>query len=333
MTPLRKIKPNLLSIGLPRKLTQYASLDAEIQGIRSIDLASVTFAALEAALEAFVSGYVTRLMFGKIGVAYRARRIANNKLWQSLSDLWAPPAEFAALGRFNQEGDPLLYTASRPATAILEMRPKPRESFVLLVLRGDWLGPLVPVMPLGIQRSAGTKLGWSAFGDARHGLSTAPEVKAWVKKWRIESSWTAQDEFLSEIATANYDGPAQPAGYQMTNGIARRMKTAPNSMGLLYPSVASNYYGFNNAFYLETVSNILTPYEAWHVSLGDRIDPPGGIGARTFEGMVTRRGTINGDEIRWGSECWISVDGLHSLTRPQFIPAGAGKYNLVRPII
>lgn len=333
MTPLRIIAPNLLSFGFPRRLEKYHSLEGEIERVKSLVLETAASDKLDDALEQFLSGYVTRPILGRLGVAYRARRVEDNNLWEALSDVWAPPPEFTPLGRFNEARAPLLYTATRPATAILEMRPVPRESFILLVMRGDWRGPPVPLMPLGIQRSATNKIGSSAFRIAKDGLSTAPEIKAWVKRKRIEVGWAEQDSFLSEIATASYDGLAQNGGYQLTNGIARRMQTAPRSMGLVYPSTAANYYGVNNALYIETADRILTPHEAWHVKLGDRVDGPGGNAARIFHGTVVRRGEIIQGVIKWGNACDYNPDQLHDLTKPNFYPTPGGGYRLVPPIM
>lgn len=334
MIPLRKINGHLLSVGKPRSREDYRSFAEEERQLRELDVVKAEDGEVEAALDACIAGFVTRRMHGILGICYRARLLEAGDDFTSLSDLWAPPPDITPRGRFNEANEPLLYAATRPATAVQEMKPRPHQDIVLLVLRGDWSGALIPLMPLGIQRSAHTKLGRSMFGAARTGLSSAPEVQAWIKRRRIEAEWSLQDDLIADIATRQYLGTAQQGGYRLSLGLARCMRTDGRHAGLLFPSVAANYFGHNVALYLDQADKMLQPYEVWRVKLGDRVNIPGPDGELVFNGMVTRRGMIRDGAIVWGEECWISLDELHDLIKPEFIPSGRpGQYTFRPPPI
>lgn len=66
---------------------------------------------------------------------YRARRIDNVDQVKEWKDIWTAPPSFIGAGRVNDVGEPLLYTASDPLTALYEIHAEPGDLVAMSLFR------------------------------------------------------------------------------------------------------------------------------------------------------------------------------------------------------
>lgn len=156
----------------------------------------------------------TRLWRARIGSQHRGKKIA------------APPPERAGLGRANLPGQPFLYLADSPETAVVETRPA--------------LGDTVSVAPFRLKRTA-------TLVDLR-------PLKAIPSAFKDVQSYDAsvREAATRRVLGAAYGAPVRTGDaardYLLTQYVAQ-MARGRGFDGLIFPSSQSSVVGVNYVFF------------------------------------------------------------------------------------
>lgn len=308
---MKPIDQYLYVWGSERSKSEYSSLGSEIEHLLSLDLAMVDEPSLSSALDRVGRGYVTRVMHSGPKTSFRARRA--EQLWDRVDQLVAPPKKHVRPGRFNRRNEPVRYFASSPHTAIMELRPKPRDRFVIMVQKWN-LPKMLGFAQFGLKRlppllGKYTKL---ASDNYLSGLSAEANVKSYLASRGTRQEWLRQDAFFDALGTELYSDDEAAERYRITSALGRQMLRMPQAKGMYYPTAQNNYCGANIAMAESIAKRALKPVEAWLLEMGDVIAAPGGTANRYYEGVVVRRGPINSKgRIEWGERGEWSPQALH----------------------
>jgi hypothetical protein len=318
MVAMRKVAEGLFVWSELRGVDGYQSLAEELRAVKALDLARAGEGEIRHALNAFGRGYVTRTVWSVPRTSFRCRKGANpDSPWSQVSDLWAPPANLVSRGRFNQPGKPVLYFSGDPATAVMEVQPRPREFCIVLVMKKRENAPLLHFVQVGLERLPHIPAYQRALGDVIHGLREEPELAAFLEHGGVREFWKTQDEYFIELCTALYTGDDTQERYRLTNALGSQLQNIKQVHGIQYPSVANDFGGVNAAMPTNLARSALRPEEAWLVEIGDRIDPAGRGSPRHWEGVIVCRGSIDKagriDWNQWGRWC---VQDLHLEVAP-----------------
>jgi hypothetical protein len=310
MNAMRSIGHGMFAWNGQRTPDEYARIEEEIQALERMDLVGASRDDLKRALDAVGRGYITRRMWSVPKTNFRARRA--DELWSHVSELVAPPARYTRAGRFNEAGHPVRYFASDPSTALMEVRAKPNELYVLLVTRARKLRKPIRFAQFGtskMPRSEAYQRG--NLDGVFYGLAAEPRLKEFLDQRGARSFWLKQDEYFNELATAFYEPELTEGRYRLTNLLGEQMQRIRNVSGIFYPTAQNNYNGVNIAMPERLAAAAFRPLEAWLVQIGDRVDPAG-VGVRYWHGAVVRQGTIDGaGDIEWGGTVRLSPEALH----------------------
>lgn len=213
-------------------------------------------------------GYVMRgAIIGSKGV-FRARVGPPDRLFQNTSELWYPKPELVKRrGRFNGAGESRFYCSSEIHTAFEEVRPKVGDRVTLLIAGARSPSTKFELAHVGIQHAV---VGSEVVGTMGGGLRRDKEFLAQLKAWGITKRWLALDDYLTDLATAVYEPAVQDERYIMSVSAGRYLLRPPAYQGILYPSVASEFSGFNLCLYPESADRLFYPSEAWAADILSR---------------------------------------------------------------
>jgi hypothetical protein len=177
----------------------YLDVVASLQRARAMDVQSLTPTQVDKRIGRIMDGYHTVVIKAQMNGLYRARKNHGDDPWQSVSDLWYPPAAVVrARGRFNEPGSSVFYACNRSTGAIYEIHPSVGDVITLLVARSK--GPLadLDVAHIGLERSLAPEMG---FVPRDRKLRNNPQFQGMLEHFGISKKWLAVDDFLSEMAT------------------------------------------------------------------------------------------------------------------------------------
>jgi hypothetical protein len=88
----------------------YADVVSSVRRARTMDTRSLTTEQIDHRIGRVMDGYRTVVIKAQMNGLYRARKNVGETPWESVSDLWYPPASVVRnRGRFNEPGESVFY--------------------------------------------------------------------------------------------------------------------------------------------------------------------------------------------------------------------------------
>ena len=316
---MHQLEDGMYAWGGLRALQEYASLSSEQAALETLHLTNSSERELLRGLHAFGRGYITRRLWSVPITSFRASRpVDPDQPWQHLRDLWAPPAKLTTRQRFNEPRRPVLYFSGDPFTALAEVNARSGEYRVLLVLRKADLEHVLYMVQIGLERFRLFDATIASLGDAVGGLSMEPVLRGYLERQGILPYWQQQDRLFANIATAFYGPEEAEHRYRLSFMLAQQLQSIKGVSGLMYPSVATDYKGFNLAVATNEAKAHFVPLEAWLVSVGSNPRLYSSIPTDPSEPFVVQRGTFDaGGVIHWGKWGQRPMHALHIEIAPR----------------
>lgn len=278
-----------------------------------MDVRSLTSAQVDKRIGRIMDGYHTVIIKAQMNGLYRARKNRGDEPWQSVSDLWYPPASAVRTrGRFNEPATSVFYACNRSTGAIYEIHPSVGDVITLLVVRSK--GPFadLDVAHIGLERSTAPEMG---FVPRDRKLRTNPRFQAMLEHFGISKKWLAVDDFLSEMATTVFAAHEEQDKYKITNSIGRFLLKIRSVHGLNYPSVATRLVSLNLCLRPEVADQLFYPAEAWMIKIEEEKKRPDGLnqdGPFYRTTFIRKSEEIKGDgRIVW-SDLLVNVTPEHA---------------------
>jgi RES domain len=246
----------------------YSEIVARLQRARNMDVRSLTSSQVDKRIGLIMDGYPTVVIRAQMNGLYRARKNHGDEPWQSVSDLWYPPASAVrARGRFNEPGSSVFYACNRSTGAIYEIHPAVGDVITLLVVRSK--GPFadLDVAHIGLERSLAPEMG---FVPHDRKLRTNRRFQGMLEDFGISRKWLAVDDYLSEMATTVFAPHEEQDKYKITNSIGRLLLQIPSVHGLNFPSVATGLVSLNLCLRPEIADRFFHPAEAWMIKIEEK---------------------------------------------------------------
>lgn len=222
----------------------------------------------------FCQGYVLPPLAVRAPTAYRAQTNDDGYLFTNVERLLAPPAHrVKELGRLNRTGQPTLYLAGTPVTALGETRAKAGTVVSILACHIPPDTDMFQVAPVAMTRLQGSgRLGPVSSLRAAGALG-APGFRASLEERGCLEQWLLQDQTLGELLVSNFaTGEDQQALYEMTNAVREHVyATWDGYDGVEYPSIVSKLSAPNIALNAKRWGDIV-PCEVWVVHSGFAYD-------------------------------------------------------------
>jgi hypothetical protein len=253
----------------------YSEIVARLQRARTMDVRSLTSSQVDKRVGLIMDGYHTVVIKAQMNGLYRARKNHGDEPWQSVSDLWYPPASAVRTrGRFNEPGSSVFYACNRATGAIFEVHPAVGDVITLLVIRSKRAFADLDVAHIGLERSIAPEMG---FVPHDRKLRTNPRFQGMLQHFGISKKWLAVDDFLSEMATTVFAPPEEQDNYKITNSIGRLLLKIPSVHGLNYPSVATRLESLNLCLRPEVADQFFYGAEAWMIKIEEKRDRLDGL--------------------------------------------------------
>lgn len=258
------------------------------------------------------AGYVTRPRYRLHGTSFRARQNIGNKLFDNVAELLAPPAEFVKRrGRFNREGESVLYINSSPMGAVFEINPQPFSAVTVLVLWQD-----------GVRRLSEVGFGGPTIGMARElmagGVGASSGFFAVLQKRAYIEQWLLIDQLFGSIARQGASNERQlERCYKVSRIVWDLMSEAVSAAGMQYPSVQDKLASINMVDRVIDGDFRYTAIEAWLLQIVGKEDARPEDQPRFLPARVVRRGQITEDGyIAWQKPCDEDPYELHKKIAP-----------------
>jgi hypothetical protein len=205
------------------------------------------------------------LNFGRGSIFWRGRKSVSADGYSNISELFYPKVNFAKIGRLNEQGEPMLYLASRKFTVLTEINAQP----------GDY----VHIIGYRIRRNQATKIG--LIGDLFHvyrtGLSMIlPEVGETLKnhvlssfEYEIGRSIIYVDAYLASVLR---NPNAASYNYLYTRILGKLLFNKIDEVkSIFYPSVVQEG-GMNLAMTPAIADDVLEVVSSSIISVLDKLE-------------------------------------------------------------
>ena len=248
----------------------YAQILTSLRRAREMDLQTLRTEQVDRRVGLIMDGYRTVVIKAQMNGLYRARKNRGDQPWQSVSDLWYPPAAAVRTrGRFNEPGVSAFYACNRATGAVFEIHPSVGDIITLLVIRSKMEFAELDCAHIGLERSIAPEMGLVP-NDRK--LRTNPRFQAMLRHYGISKKWLLVDEFLSDMATTSFAPAEEQDKYKITNAIGRLLFKMPNIQGLNYPSVATGLESLNLCLQPAIADQYFRATEAWMIRLEERVE-------------------------------------------------------------
>jgi hypothetical protein len=239
-------------------------LRKRIRSLREADLGLLSDEAVATRVRRIIDQYHIQLRPLELTGVYRARINEGVTPFMRASDLWYPPASAVTRpGRLNKQGQRCFYAASVPNTAIYELHPIVGQTVtVLIASTRTGVVETLRVAFLGLERSLSPEV--SHLGESNM-FRSAPRAAVGAGNYR---KWLAIDDYLSEILGQEV-AHGDELQYKPSIALAELLFTAPGLDAINYPSVVTGDKGINIALSPARADQLLRPFEAWMVQIGD----------------------------------------------------------------
>lgn len=267
------------------------SIRKNIAFCKKLDLVRSKFEFVQEKVAEAISGYAKNVQHIdlKDNSLYRARKCTSERSWQNISELWYNPnKKEIGFGRTNLPGQQILYLGSDIYVAALEVRANPGERVDVIeckALPGNTKFHFLDF--LVFEKEILPKMRFNLLGN-RIDLESVLGRLNYLKYMEILEFISSE---FKRIVQRNEE-------YKITASLANLLWfEEENDDVIVYPSIASNYDGFNIAFKAELADTALKIHRILEIEVGE-VKPDG-----TSEWAIRKIGSFEQRTgiIDWGT--------------------------------
>jgi len=237
----------------------------QISACKEIDLRAYPFEYIRGKVGETIEGYNKNVLGIDVSKnhLFRARKCLNGSSFENISDLWYnPDVSKINYGRANISGEQVLYLSSELNVAVLEIRARPGEIVNAIKCRSTNEKAYINILELAVfDPSILPKMNLNLLGhqiDLRQHLGRTN-----YRKNRLISDFIVE-MFKKKVVPGNVHD------YMITSSISSLLWYGEeNDDALMYPSIASDYLGFNLALKPKKSDELLTIEEALELQVVD----------------------------------------------------------------
>jgi hypothetical protein len=250
--------------------TTLREVKERVRRARNMDVRSLSVDQVTQRIGLIMDGYHTVVISVQLNGLYRARKNIEGKPFETVSELWYPPAAAVrSRGRFNEVGVPVFYACNRVPGAVIEIQPQIGDLITVLVVKTKEPFVELQCAHIGLERCLAPEIGPVQRGRM---LQRNPRFQAMLDHYGLSQKWLAVDEFFSDMATARFQPEEAGDKYKITNAIARPLLRIPGVQALNYPSVASKLKNINLCMSPEVADQFFSASEAWMIEIEEVVD-------------------------------------------------------------
>ena len=283
------------------KSTSSHAIAGRIARLERLELNTLTGDQIWQRLGRIMDGYFTKTVTLSTNTLYRARKLDAGIEVTNASELWYPPSKFVKQGRFNRSYEPVFYATSVAGAALWEVRPSIGDRVMLAVC-----GTIEPVdhfklAHIGLGKYDGSPLTFGGVPD----LQSDDVFLENLESLGILNKWLRIDRYLADLSLT--DEAERPGLYNATCEIGEKLTGIPDTLGLLYPSIATGMAALNVRLDAEAADSSLFVSEVWEFEILKRFaELPGRPHSKpgfALMSPIRRTSSISPDgELNWAHQ-------------------------------
>ncbi len=239
-----------------------ADLLGRINRIRRVDASGLTDAQISNRIGRLLDGHAHKPMMLKTNAVFRARKNPAGTHFESVKELWYPPAQVVAAGRFNHAHEPKFYSVGSMQAALWEVGAQEGDKITVLICGSRHSFANIICAQIGLHRYQGVPQDPRLpHADLRADHSFQQELKSEA----VDRKWKLVDNFLADIVTSSALEVRDL--YRMTRVIGEILSRIPNVSGIIYPSVATKLHAYCSVISCEAADQNFFPVEAWEFEI------------------------------------------------------------------